>query len=133
MEVLLTPELERLVQQKLESGRYQSPDEVLRQALLLLDARDTLRNQKREALFQAIQIGIDQADRGEVVSGSARSALDALRLLDDRDVDRNRRFEEVRRAIQVGIEEADRGELEEVDVDAMLEDIRRRERNERAD
>ena len=42
MNVDLTPELERLVQSKLESGRYDSASAVLREAIELLDYRDRI-------------------------------------------------------------------------------------------
>ncbi len=40
MEVLLSADLEKLVQEKVESGRYRSPNEVISEALLVLDERD---------------------------------------------------------------------------------------------
>jgi len=43
MEHAFRPELEQIVRQKVESGDYASADEVLREALQLLDDRDRLR------------------------------------------------------------------------------------------
>lgn len=40
MEVHLSEDLEKLVQEKVESGRYRSAGEVVRIALLVLDERD---------------------------------------------------------------------------------------------
>jgi antitoxin ParD1/3/4 len=40
MEVHLSEDLEKLVQEKVESGRYRSAGEVVRTALLVLDERD---------------------------------------------------------------------------------------------
>lgn len=40
MEVHLSEDLEKLVQEKVESGRYRSPSEVISRALLVLDERD---------------------------------------------------------------------------------------------
>ena len=40
MNVSLTPELERLVNEKVESGLYQTASEVVREALRLLKERD---------------------------------------------------------------------------------------------
>lgn len=40
MVVHLSEDLERLVQEKMESGRYRSPNEVISQALHMLDERD---------------------------------------------------------------------------------------------
>ena len=64
MEITLTPELEKLVNEEIESGRYKSASEVVREGLRLLEARRL----KLEALRRDIQEGIDQADRGELVS-----------------------------------------------------------------
>ena len=74
MNVSLTPELEQLIHDKVESGLYLSASEVVQEALRLLEDRDDFQAMKSEELRQEIQIGIDQADRGEValldVSGS---------------------------------------------------------------
>lgn len=40
MNVSLTPQLESLIRQKVESGRYNNASEVVRQALRLLDAEE---------------------------------------------------------------------------------------------
>lgn len=41
MNVSLTPELETLISKKVESGRYTSASEVVREALRLLEEQDT--------------------------------------------------------------------------------------------
>ena len=66
MNVSLTPELERLVNQKVQSGMYSSAREVVSEALHLLQVWDELRQQKLEQLRKDIAIGIAQAERGEV-------------------------------------------------------------------
>ena len=66
MNVSLTPELERLIHQKVQSGMYSSAREVVQEALHLLNMWDELRQQKLEQLRKDIAIGIAQADRGEV-------------------------------------------------------------------
>jgi antitoxin ParD1/3/4 len=55
----LTPNLEKLVQNKVESGLYNSASEVIREALRLLEARDRLRELQFEELKIEIQKGID--------------------------------------------------------------------------
>lgn len=65
MNVPLTPELERLVNQKVQSGMYSSARDVVREALYLLNMWDELRQQKLEQLRKDIAVGIAQADRGE--------------------------------------------------------------------
>jgi putative addiction module CopG family antidote len=42
MNISLSPELERLIAEKVQSGRYHSADEVIRQGLELLQAQETV-------------------------------------------------------------------------------------------
>src|SRR5262249_10304551 len=66
MTIALTPELERLVQEELESGRYPSASDLIREALLLLKERDQLRQYRLEELRREIAVGLDEAARGEL-------------------------------------------------------------------
>lgn len=59
MNVSLTPELEKLVQEKVASGLYHSASEVIREALRLLKERDCLREIKLQKLRAEIQLGLD--------------------------------------------------------------------------
>ena len=59
MNISLTPQLEELVKKKVESGRYGSASEVLREALRLLEERDRLYAIRLEALREEIQKGLD--------------------------------------------------------------------------
>ena len=54
MNVSLTPELEKLVQEKVASGLYQTASEVIREGLRLLKERD---ERQKAALREAIQDG----------------------------------------------------------------------------
>jgi len=69
MNVSLTPELEHLVQEKVASGLYNSASEVVREALRLMQQRDEIRRVRLEELRREISIGIQAADRGELVDG----------------------------------------------------------------
>lgn len=69
MNVSLTPELEKFVNEKVQSGMYYSESEVIREGLRLLKEQDTLRQIRLEELRKEIAIGIDQADRGQLVDG----------------------------------------------------------------
>src|SRR5208283_4731640 len=62
MNVSLTPELESLVNEKVQTGMYQTASEVVREALRLLKERDET---KLRELRETIQVGIDQLERGE--------------------------------------------------------------------
>jgi antitoxin ParD1/3/4 len=70
MNVSLTPELEKLVQSKVQSGRYQSASEVIREGLRLLDDQDRRRSAELDEVRRKIQTGLDQLNRGEGVSGA---------------------------------------------------------------
>lgn len=69
MDVHLTPDLERLVQSQLESGRYNSVSDVVRDALLLLGQRDDVFTLRKEEIRQQIEEGWQSAERGELVDG----------------------------------------------------------------
>lgn len=84
MNVSLTPELERLVREKVASGLYNNQSEVVREALRLLAEQDRLRQAHVERLRTALAEGLMQADRGELIQGGkvleeARQRLGARR------------------------------------------------------
>ena len=59
MNVSLTPKLEELVREKVDSGLYNSASEVVREALRLLEEKDQVRRLKLDELRRLIQEGID--------------------------------------------------------------------------
>lgn len=63
MNVSLTPQLEQLIQRKVESGSYNNASDVVREALRLLDARDQELSWPRQKMADAAE----QVRRGEVV------------------------------------------------------------------
>ena len=69
MNVSLTPELEKLVNDKVKSGQYTSASEVVREGLRLIQEQDELRRIKLETLKREIAKGIEQLDRGEGIPG----------------------------------------------------------------
>jgi len=72
MNVSLTPELEKFVQDKVGSGRYTSASEVVREALRLLEKREARLREREEALkaFQAeLDRRLESLDRGEGIDG----------------------------------------------------------------
>jgi antitoxin ParD1/3/4 len=69
LNISLTPELEEFVTSRVDSGRYQSASEVVRQGLRLLQDQEETREAQMARLRQQIQIGLDQADRGELLDG----------------------------------------------------------------
>lgn len=69
MNVHLTPELEKLVQKKVRSGRYNSASEVVREALRLMEQKDELRAIQLRELRHRIDKGLAEAARGEGADG----------------------------------------------------------------
>ena len=69
MNVNLTPKLERLVQNKVKTGRYNSASEVVRAALRLLEENDRIRAAQLAGLRKGIDEGLASLDRGEGVDG----------------------------------------------------------------
>ncbi len=64
MNVSLTPELEKLINDKVASGLYNSASEVVREALRLLKEQDALKQFRLEELRRELQLGVEQAERG---------------------------------------------------------------------
>jgi len=71
MNVHLTRELEELIQKKVDSGRYSSASEVMREALRLMEQRDEFLALRKEEVRRKINEGLDSLSRGEVVDGEA--------------------------------------------------------------
>lgn len=69
MNVSLTPELERFVQDKVQTGRYNSASEVVREALRVLHEREQLRELQIQEFRKRIAEGAASLDRGEGVDG----------------------------------------------------------------
>ena len=66
MNVSLTPELEAIIREKVDSGLYHSASEVVREALRLLRQHDEARQARLAELRKELAVGLQQADRGEV-------------------------------------------------------------------
>jgi len=67
MNVHLTPELEQLVHNRVQTGRYNSASEVVREALRLLEGHDRLRQVRLQEMRLKIQEGWDSLRRGESI------------------------------------------------------------------
>lgn len=65
LNVSLTPELERFVQERVSSGRYQTASEVVREGLRLLESREHERQLAFNTLKSKLQRAAAQADAGE--------------------------------------------------------------------
>ncbi|HWK47868.1 MAG TPA: type II toxin-antitoxin system ParD family antitoxin [Stellaceae bacterium] len=64
--ISLTPELVGLIKAKVESGRYTSTSEVVREALRLLERNDEREMQTRARLREAWDDGLASGDAGPI-------------------------------------------------------------------
>ncbi len=64
MNVSLTPEFEKFVDQKVASGLYASASEVVRDALRLMEERDRLLDARLEDLRGEVHKGLSQLKEG---------------------------------------------------------------------
>ncbi|MCX6608882.1 MAG: type II toxin-antitoxin system ParD family antitoxin [Acidobacteria bacterium] len=69
MNVHLTPELEQLVQAKVQSGRYNSASEVVREALRIMEQRDEVRSIQLQELHNRMDRALVESSRGEGTDG----------------------------------------------------------------
>jgi antitoxin ParD1/3/4 len=72
--VSLTAELIGLIKEKVESGRYTSSSEVVREALRLLERADRQEAERIKVLRRAWREGIESGDAGELDFASLRQA-----------------------------------------------------------
>ena len=69
MNVTLSPEHEKLVREKLQSGEFDSADALVSHALQFLVAREEEDQRNRQAIREKIDRGVEQLARGEGVDG----------------------------------------------------------------
>ena len=76
MNVSLTPALEGFVAEKVQSGRYTSASEVIRETLRLLEERDQMRQKNLAEVRQKINRGLTQLDKEQgIPAEQARARL----------------------------------------------------------
>ncbi|MEQ9367632.1 MAG: type II toxin-antitoxin system ParD family antitoxin [Coleofasciculus chthonoplastes F3-SA18-01] len=69
MNITFKPEEERLIQERLKSGKYGSAYEVIVEALRLLEERDKQYKKWLEETREKVAVGMAQLDRGEGIDG----------------------------------------------------------------
>jgi len=74
MNLLLKPEHQKLIEAQLSTGRYANPDEIIAEALELLNKRDQYQEWSEE-IGQKIDVAAQQLDRGEGIDGESAIAL----------------------------------------------------------
>ena len=75
MNISLTPELERIVKSKVDSGLYNNASEVIREALRLMTGHERIEAMKLELLRAEIDLAWQQADRSEFVQATPESII----------------------------------------------------------
>lgn len=69
MNVSLTPELERLIHDRVATGRYSSASEVVREALRTLEKQDQTRQLHLDRLRLDVRAGLDALHQGHTQPG----------------------------------------------------------------
>lgn len=75
MNVSLTPELETMIHNKVQSGLYNSASEVVREALRLLEEQDRIKEMRLEDLRREIQKGLDEVKAGRYTEINSEEEL----------------------------------------------------------
>jgi antitoxin ParD1/3/4 len=93
MNISLTPQLEKLVLDRVKSGRYTSASEVIREALRLMETRDRALDQGLSRLQSDVQEGLRALDAkkatpfddetAERIKRTGRAKLQAVRSSGD--------------------------------------------------
>lgn len=83
MEITLPPDLKQLVEEKIASGEYAGADELVGEALHLLQHRDQLRRYKLAALRREIDLAYEDVDKGDVYDGEEAAAALRQRMARD--------------------------------------------------
>ena len=71
MNVTLNPQLARFVEEQVKAGRFNTPDDVVNGALARLQTEAELSEADAASLQAEIAVGIQQADRGDLMPWDA--------------------------------------------------------------
>jgi len=78
MEIAIPKSLEALVRRKVEEGYYSTEEEVVADALRLMQVRDEVVAMKRDRLRDALDRGYKDAADGKVIELETEDEIDAL-------------------------------------------------------
>jgi antitoxin ParD1/3/4 len=70
MQIILSPEIEAIVQRQLSSGKYEDALAVIRAGMQLLEQQEHIYQGRLPELQQAAAIGWQAAQQGQVVDGA---------------------------------------------------------------
>lgn len=80
MNISLTKDLENFVNEKVQSGLYSSPSEVVRESLRLLKEQDELKRLRLEEVRREVMIGVKAGEEGRyTVYNSADEMIDEIK------------------------------------------------------
>jgi antitoxin ParD1/3/4 len=71
MQVSLTPDMQKFIEEQMQSGAYGSPEQVVHSALLALRAQDAATADDLADLRRMIAVGIEQLDSGNAAPWDA--------------------------------------------------------------
>jgi putative addiction module CopG family antidote len=74
MTITLRPEDEKLIAQAIETGAYQSPDDVIRRALEILHSEDVWLHEHKAQIAEKLERAFAQFERGESLSAEESRA-----------------------------------------------------------
>ena len=69
--ITVTPELEAFIRERVASGRFDTASDVVREGLLLLEVREHEREAVLAEMRREIEIGLQQANAGQLSDGRA--------------------------------------------------------------
>jgi antitoxin ParD1/3/4 len=75
MNVILKPELQRFVDEKVKAGQYGSADEIVNEALEVLRDHEEFSPEHESYLRQEIGRGIEQLDAGQTADFNAETII----------------------------------------------------------
>lgn len=78
MSITLTPELQLLIDQKVRSGRFDSPAEVVGEALRLMDEKDQIKERRLEELRGEIIKAEEEYRNGQFIEFNSEGDLHKL-------------------------------------------------------
>jgi antitoxin ParD1/3/4 len=79
MNIVIDPVFEKIIEDQIKSGQYDTPEDVVRAGLMRLQTEVQFSAEEIEELREDIQIGLDQADRGEFVEFDAEDIIKEAR------------------------------------------------------
>lgn len=79
--ISITPELDAFLQSRVQSGRYQTTSEVVREAIRLFERQESERDEGQRQLRAKLERGAAEVGRGEFLDGD--EVFDELRAMID--------------------------------------------------